>query len=132
MTNSPPKPGEGLLKTSKPCSCGHVHPLMTQEGLCVFPKVCGCTNDPEIRDLMNLELEYRLTIAHRIDCACAPYLVRRRLVLMKEVLKLAREQGVDPPQFFHDFAQRLHTKLCIDQELPNIAEWKREVDSGKQ
>ncbi len=40
-------------------------------------------------DLMALDLEYRLTIAHRIDGPCSSYLARRREVLIPAVLEQA-------------------------------------------
>lgn len=94
------------------CSCGHIHVLMTIDGRCASPKLCGCTNDPDIRDLMNLDLEYRLTIAHRIDCACAPYFVRRREVLIPEILKQAKAENKEPVSLFHAFQLKVHEKLC--------------------
>ena len=63
-------------------------------------------------DLMALDLEYRLTIATRINsgCACAPYFARRREVLMPEVLKTAAKRGIDPVDLFATFARSVHAK----------------------
>ncbi|HKY59252.1 MAG TPA: hypothetical protein VJL80_14540 [Aeromicrobium sp.] len=61
-------------------------------------------------DLMALDLEYRLTIAASMDCECAPYFIRRREVLMPEVLKQASVSGEDPVDVFAAFARRFHKR----------------------
>ena len=66
----------------------------------------------ESDDLMALDLEYRLTIAHRIDCDCAPYLAQRREVLLPEVLKEARRRDADPVDVFAEFARKVHLTKC--------------------
>lgn len=43
----------------------------------------------QTHSLVALDLEYRLTIAHRIGCECEPYLVGRREVLIPAVLEQA-------------------------------------------
>lgn len=60
--------------------------------------------------LMALDLEYRLTIAHRIDCECAPYLARRREALIPAVLEQAATKGEDPVDTFVAFARRVHAR----------------------
>lgn len=64
----------------------------------------------ELDDLMALDLEYRLTIAHRMNCECAPYLIGRRDVLMPEVLKEAHRQNEDPIDLFAAFARKVHQR----------------------
>lgn len=66
----------------------------------------------ETADLMALDLECRLTIAHRIDCDCAPYFAQRREALLPEVLKEARRRGEDPVDVFAEFARRVHATKC--------------------
>lgn len=66
----------------------------------------------EYDDLMALDLECRLTIAHRIDCECAPYFAQRREVLLPEVLKEARRRGEDPVDVFAEFARKVHATKC--------------------
>lgn len=61
-------------------------------------------------DLLALDLEYRLTIGHRLDCDCAPYFIRRREVLIPEVLKAAVARGVDPVNVFADYARGVHAR----------------------
>lgn len=63
-------------------------------------------------DLMALDMEYRLTIAHRINggCVCAAYFAKRREVLMPEVLRVAKERAEDPVDFFAAFARRVHRR----------------------
>lgn len=62
--------------------------------------------------LMALDMEYRLTIAHRINggCECAAYFVKRREVLMPAVMRMAGEAGEDPIDFFAAFARRVHRR----------------------
>jgi hypothetical protein len=64
----------------------------------------------ETDDLMGLDLEYRLTIAYRSNCACAPYFARRRTVLIPEVLKAARKRDVDPIDVFAGYARGVHER----------------------
>lgn len=63
-------------------------------------------------DLMALDLECRLTIAHRIGCDCAPYFAQRREALLPEVLKEARRRGEDPVDVFAEFARKVHATKC--------------------
>ena len=68
------------------------------------------TPDTELLDLMAVDLEYRLTIAARMDCGCAPYFIGRREVLLPEVLKEARKRGEDPVDVFAAFARKVHER----------------------
>ncbi len=63
-------------------------------------------------NLLALNLEYRLTIAHRINggCECIRYLMSRREVLILEVLKAAEAQGKDPVDLFAEFARDVHAR----------------------
>jgi hypothetical protein len=63
-------------------------------------------------NLLALDLEYRLTIAHRINggCECPAYFVRRREVLIPEVLKRAAEIDEDPVDVFADYARGVHRR----------------------
>lgn len=61
-------------------------------------------------DLLALDLEYRLTIAHRLDCECAPYFAERREVLIPAVLAQARESGEDVADTFAAFARKVHQR----------------------
>lgn len=61
-------------------------------------------------DLAALDLEYRLTIAHRIGCECGPYLIRRREVLMPAVVELAEKRRTDAVDLFAGFARRVHAR----------------------
>ena len=69
--------------------------------------------DQGMIDLLSLDLEYRLTIAHRIDCACAPYFIGRRDVLLPAILKKANEKGSDPVDVFDSFAQGVHARHSV-------------------
>lgn len=111
----------GLCRT-----CGHGHPILNPNGECYYPEACGCTPNDDIQHLMNLDLEYRLTIAHRIDCACAPYFVRRRLALIPAVLKQAKTDNRDPVNLFHEYALKVHEKLCINNDIPTVRDWQKE------
>lgn len=66
--------------------------------------------DVDLMNLLSLDLEYRLTIAHRIDCECAPYFVYRRDVLLPAILKQAKEQNKDPIDVFAAFARGVHAR----------------------
>jgi len=66
----------------------------------------------EQSDLMALDLEYRLTIAHRLGCECGPYFVQRREVLIPEMLKEAARRGEDPVDVFAAFARKVHLRKC--------------------
>lgn len=67
-----------------------------------------------LSDLLDLDLEYRLTVAIRIssgeECDCAEYLVNRRAVLIPEVMLGAAEKGEEPTDYFAAFARRLHAR----------------------
>lgn len=63
-----------------------------------------------IQDILSLDLEYKLTVAYRIDCECAPYFIQRREVLLPEILKKAKEEGTDPVEVFAAFACNVHTR----------------------
>ena len=76
-------------------------------------------SDMPIDALMELDLEYRLTIAYRIDCECAPYLVNRREVLIPEVFKQAKERGIDPIDVFAEFARGVHSRHSDSLTEPN-------------
>lgn len=60
--------------------------------------------------LLQLDLEYRLTIAYRIGCECAPYFVRRREVLVPAVVAEALRRGADPVDVFAEYAQKVHAR----------------------
>lgn len=64
----------------------------------------------DVDDLMELDLEYRLTIAHRLNCECAPYFIQRREVLIPEVIKRAGETGEDVVDLFAAFARGVHAR----------------------
>lgn len=61
-------------------------------------------------DLMALDLECRLTIAHRLDCVCAPYFMQRREVLLPEVVKEADRRDLDAVDLFASFARGVHAR----------------------
>lgn len=61
-------------------------------------------------DLATLQLEYRLTIAHRLGCECGPYFIRRREVLIPAVMRRASERGTDPVDLFADYARKVHQR----------------------
>lgn len=63
-----------------------------------------------IDDLMALDLEYRLTIAARLDCECAPYFAGRREVLLPEVVKEAEARDADPVDLFATYARGVHAR----------------------
>lgn len=77
------------------------------------------TEFPELNNLLNLDLEYQLTvgvaIAHN-DENCPPYFIRRREVLIPAILKSAAKQGLDPVDHFADYARKVHSKLCESKE----------------
>jgi hypothetical protein len=62
--------------------------------------------------IIELSMEYKLTLAVRAECACGPYLVMRQSVLFPEVLKRAEQYGEEPAQLFHRFSNRIHAALC--------------------
>ncbi len=72
----------------------------------------------ESDDLMALDLEYRLTIAYRRGCECAPYLTDRREVLIPAALRMAAERDVDPVDFFAAFARRVHARHSTPIDPP--------------
>lgn len=53
-------------------------------------------------DLLALDLECRLTIAHRMadECECVRYFIVRRVVLLPEVAKHASKTGADAVDTF--------------------------------
>jgi hypothetical protein len=70
--------------------------------------------EPEQRERLNelwaLHMEYYLTTAHRTDCPCGLYLVKRKDVLLPAIVKAADESNADLTEFFIEFANRLHNK----------------------
>lgn len=74
-----------------------------------------------LMDLLNLDMEFRLTIAHRINCWCSEYLAERRDVLLPQVLKMAKEKDEDPVDFFHAFSLKLHAEKCNTPTTGRIA-----------
>lgn len=68
--------------------------------------------DTKTDDLMALRLEYRLTVAHRINssCECVRYFIQRRDVLVPEVMKHAESIGADPVDEFARFARGVHAR----------------------
>jgi hypothetical protein len=71
-------------------------------------------------ELLALDLESRLTIAHRRQCECAPYFIARRRVLIPEVLNAAKGRGIDPVDLFAQYARGVHARheagLSLDVE----------------
>lgn len=63
-------------------------------------------------ELLALDLEYKLTIAHRIDCWCSEYLVQRRLVLIPAILEQAHREKISATDLMHSFQQKLHATRC--------------------
>lgn len=63
-----------------------------------------------VEDLLTLDLEYKLTVAYRINCQCAPYLIDRRTILIPEVIKQAKEQKLEPIDIFVKFVKGLHAR----------------------
>lgn len=61
-------------------------------------------------DLMTLDLEYRLTIAHHLDHECGTYFIRRREVLLPEVIKQAARTGEDVIDLFARYARGVHAR----------------------
>lgn len=63
-------------------------------------------------DLLALDLECRLTIAHRVNsgCDCVQYFIQRRVVLLPEVLKYAGSIGADPVDTFARYARGVHQR----------------------
>ncbi|WP_377324699.1 hypothetical protein ACFJIY_07515 [Pimelobacter simplex] len=57
-----------------------------------------------------LDMEFALTLAHRRDCACAPYLLARRDVLLPAVEEHAQRVDVDPADDFARFARGVHER----------------------
>lgn len=70
-------------------------------------------NDPKRDSLVALDLECRLTIAHRVSCGgcdCVRYLIQRREVLLPEVLKYAEKIDSDPVDEFARYARGVHLR----------------------
>jgi hypothetical protein len=63
-------------------------------------------------NLMAVDLEYRLTIAHRIngDCDCVRYFIQRREVLIPAVVEHAERVGADPVDDFARYARGVHQR----------------------
>lgn len=63
-------------------------------------------------DLLALDLESRLTVAHSINrgCQCAAYFINRRKVLLPEVLKHAESIDADPVDEFARYARGVHAR----------------------
>lgn len=57
-----------------------------------------------------LNLECNLTIAVRRECACAPYFIDRRAVLIPEVAKHADAIGADAVDEFARYARGVHQR----------------------
>lgn len=57
-----------------------------------------------------VNLECRLTIASRLECECAAYLVTRRKVLIPEVIRVAIRHKVDPVDLFAAYARGVHAR----------------------
>lgn len=72
-------------------------------------------------DRAMLDLEYRLTISHRIVCECAPYFARRREVLIPAVMERATERGVDAVDLFAAFARGVHRRHLAGLSLATEA-----------
>lgn len=75
----------------------------------------------ETNQLLALDLEYKLTVAHRLNCWCSEYLVQRRLVLIPAVMEEAKKRGEDPVDVFAEFARKLHAKKCSTPTPGRIA-----------
>ncbi len=67
-------------------------------------------DEPEVVDEYILELEYRLTLAMRMDCPCAEYLIRRKEFIFKYISKQAKEQSLDAEEVFAAYAKRVHDR----------------------
>jgi len=66
-------------------------------------------------DLMELDMEYKLTIAVRLsddECSCPQYLVNRKEVLFPEIVKKAEREGKSPADIFNDFQKKVHARFC--------------------
>jgi hypothetical protein len=66
--------------------------------------------EDNLQAFLALDMEYRLTIAHRIGCECARYFARRREVLIPAVLDQAAKDGAEPVDTFAAFARRVHAR----------------------
>lgn len=77
--------------------------------------------------LFAADLEYKLTIAHRIDCWCSEYLVQRRLVLIPAFLEQAQKTGLNVTDVIHRFQQRLHAEKCSTHTGGRVAAFMQRV-----
>jgi hypothetical protein len=71
------------------------------------------TDHDPLQDLLDLDLEYRLTVAFRLigGCnECAQYLIERREVLMPEIMIRANEKGEHPVDMFDKFQRGVHAR----------------------
>jgi hypothetical protein len=63
--------------------------------------------------LMELDLEYRLTIALRIAdgrCPCIQYLIARREPLLEQIMQKAIREDKDASELFHAFQKGVHKR----------------------
>jgi hypothetical protein len=70
-------------------------------------------DEKALMDLLELDMEYRLTVALRMadGCeACVGYLIDRRDVLLPEILRQADLQAKAPADIFHSFQQKVHAR----------------------
>lgn len=77
----------------------------------INPHLAEDEHERQIRELMDLDLEYRLTVGMRMaagNCPCAQYLIQRREVLIPVTLRKAEELNADPSELFHKFQNGLH------------------------
>jgi len=58
----------------------------------------------------DLIMEFRLTIAVRHGCECAPYFLQRGPVLLPEVVAEAHKRDIDPVDLFADYARGVHRR----------------------
>jgi len=78
------------------------------------------TNEP-IDQAELLEFEWRLTVATRIGCECAPYFIQRKDALFPHILAKAAKEGRDSDQVFAEFARDVHQRH-MDLFLAQLAE----------
>lgn len=76
-------------------------------------------SDDDTQVLLTMDMEYKLTVAHRINCWCSRYLIRRREVLLPELARRYMAIGTgDPEDFVHSFMMKLHEQKCPTMPQP--------------
>lgn len=74
----------------------------------------------ELTDLIDLDMEYRLTIAAHVahdDTNCAQYFIKRREVLIPEIIETAKKKQLKPIDLFSEYARKVHVRLCEGGKL---------------